>query len=97
MNDITFCRGEDCILKQKCYRFTAQVFGKINMFDKNPFNKETKTCEHFKTNHHQIERTAYFLWKNDIEKNNSEYYWTEAKKFIQNKWRFSRVSSSRLF
>jgi len=82
MNDTTFCSGENCVLKQKCYRFTAQVFGRRDMFEKAPFNKETNSCKHFKTNHHQIATTAYFLWKNDGGKNNSEYYWLEAEKTI---------------
>ncbi len=83
MNDITFCSGKDCILKQKCYRFTAKVFGRKNIFSRIPFNKETNYCKYFEPNHKQIEITAYFLWKNDgCKTNKSEYYWLEAEKII---------------
>ena len=86
MNDIIFCFGESCILKLKCFRFTAEISGRRNTFGQAPFDEKTNTCQHFKTNYSQIEQTAYFLWKNDGERKKSEYYWIKAEKIIQSKF-----------
>ena len=49
------CSGQDCPLKETCYRFTAtpNEFSQ-SYFLNAPYNKETKTCE--------------YEWKKDIKK-----------------------------
>lgn len=50
MPDITMCRGGDCPLKKKCYRFLVPPtpFWQ-SYFSKIPYDKTKKTCEHFVT------------------------------------------------
>ena len=47
MPDITMCKGGDCPLKEKCYRFTAKPSEWAQVyFIEIPYNKNTKKCEH---------------------------------------------------
>ena len=45
MPDITMCFGDDCPLKEKCFRFRA-VPGKMQYYFNNPPYKENE-CEYF--------------------------------------------------
>lgn len=48
MPDISKCMGDNCPLKEKCYRYTspsseyAQAY-----YVGTPFNEETQTCDYF--------------------------------------------------
>lgn len=45
MADITKCKGEDCPLKESCYRYTAPYDKyRQSIFLNPPYNKETKSC-----------------------------------------------------
>jgi len=46
MSDITKCKGEECLLKDNCYRFTAESdeFWQ-SYFLRSPYDKELNTCE----------------------------------------------------
>ena len=53
MPDISMCSGQDCPLKEKCYRYTAPKsefwqswFGNV------PYNHEKEKCEYFWDNHY---------------------------------------------
>jgi hypothetical protein len=47
MADITKCKGEDCPLKEKCYRFTAKENEyRQAYFINTPYNKQKETCEY---------------------------------------------------
>ena len=53
--DITMCSGQDCPLRETCYRFTATPSEfRQSYFLNIPYNEETKTCE--------------YEWKKDIKK-----------------------------
>ena len=48
--DITMCSGQDCPLKETCYRFAATPSEfRQSYFLNIPYNKETKTCEYLWT------------------------------------------------
>lgn len=47
MADITMCSGQDCPLKERCYRFTAPKNDWRQSFFVNPPIKEDKTCDQF--------------------------------------------------
>lgn len=46
MADITMCTGENCPVKDKCYRFTAVKCEYMQAYFLNPPIKDGK-CEHF--------------------------------------------------
>ena len=48
MPDITMCKGKDCPLKKKCYRYktTASEFRQSYFVDE-PYDKKKKKCDHF--------------------------------------------------
>jgi hypothetical protein len=48
MPDITMCGGLNCPLKEKCYRYKAEIneFGQ-SYFLIVPYNDKEKKCEHF--------------------------------------------------
>jgi hypothetical protein len=51
MPDITKCKGKECPLKYKCYRFTVDADQYWQAyFSEEPYNKETNKCEHFYPN-----------------------------------------------
>lgn len=41
------CSGENCPMKERCYRFTATKSDWRQSFFLNPPIKEDKTCDHF--------------------------------------------------
>lgn len=47
MADITMCSGQDCPMRDRCYRFTAPKNDWRQSFFFNPPIKEDKTCDHF--------------------------------------------------
>lgn len=55
MPDITMCKGNDCPLKESCFRYLATPVILYNThypdyqsyFTDPPFNKETNTCDNY--------------------------------------------------
>jgi len=49
MADITKCKGTDCPIKEKCYRYTANIDGMQSWFVEVPFKIENNafTCDMF--------------------------------------------------
>lgn len=45
MPDISMCSGENCLLKEECYRFTAQPDGLQSYFTIIPYDKINNKCE----------------------------------------------------
>jgi hypothetical protein len=52
MPDITMCKGNDCPLKESCYRYTATPDDLWQSYFMNPpYDEEKKECDHhWKTN-----------------------------------------------
>ena len=50
MTDISKCTGTECPIKETCYRYTASA-SEYQSYIVPPWDKETKTCEMFLTNH----------------------------------------------
>ena len=76
--DICLCKDQNCPLKNDCYRFTAEFYGRQSFFASSPF--EENTCEYFKSNEFQIARNAYYLWLSEgCQEGKSEEYWLLAK------------------
>jgi hypothetical protein len=47
MPDITMCKGDDCPLKDKCYRFLASPSEYAqSYFVDAPYDKEKQECDH---------------------------------------------------
>lgn len=47
MPDITMCTGDDCPMKDTCYRFTANANEFMQSYFMNAPIKEDKTCDHY--------------------------------------------------
>jgi hypothetical protein len=48
MPDITMCEGNDCPLKEKCYRFTAiESITHQSYFSSPPYDSKKENCEYF--------------------------------------------------
>jgi len=48
MADITKCSGDNCPIKETCYRFTAVDSKWLqSYFEKIPYNHERKICDYF--------------------------------------------------
>ena len=47
MPDITMCTGEDCPMKDGCYRFTANANEFMQSYFMNAPIKEDNTCDHY--------------------------------------------------
>lgn len=48
MPDITMCPGTECPINENCYRFRARPSGMMQSWFTNvPWNKETKSCDHY--------------------------------------------------
>jgi hypothetical protein len=64
--DITLCPGQNCPIKQRCYRFSAKVRGRKNFFAKVPYIFNTNSCEYFIINRldeDRIRLKAYEIWQ----------------------------------
>lgn len=80
---LTRCFGENCPIKDDCYRYTLPVRTR-DTFTDTPYNKETKSCEFFISNtptDEFIRNAAYYIWQSkgkpigkDLE------IWDEAKR-----------------
>ncbi|GAB4343570.1 MAG: hypothetical protein OHK0038_23680 [Flammeovirgaceae bacterium] len=83
MQDITLCRGGECPIKFRCFRFTAETLGKQDFFKGIPFNANKNSCEYFIGNFHQIQKVAYYIW---LEKGKpsgkSDEIWLEAERRV---------------
>lgn len=47
MPDISKCTGEDCPMKDNCYRFTANASEFMQSYFMNAPIKEDKTCDYY--------------------------------------------------
>ncbi len=67
-DDITHCSGGDCPLREDCYRFRAEVFGRFDAFGRPPYDAATGRCAHhwplsrLRPTAADVQRRAYFLW-----------------------------------
>jgi len=67
MADITMCTGDDCPLKENCYRFTAEASKYLqSYFFTPPF--ENNTCEMYWGKHSE---SIYNQLKNITDENNN--------------------------
>ncbi|MBD2201222.1 DUF2934 domain-containing protein [Calothrix sp. FACHB-1219] len=82
--DITLCPGQNCPIKQECYRFTAEILGRQDFFGTPPYKLTTNSCEFFITNRPneaQIRRLAYTIWeKTGYPEGKSVEHWLQAEK-----------------
>ena len=68
MPDLTMCPGQGCPLRNRCYRFRAQAFGRQDYFGRLPFDAATGQCDEFwdlarlAPSKAQISERAYHLW-----------------------------------
>ena len=64
---MTLCPGYACPIKERCYRFTRQAYGRQNYFGSVPYNFETQSCRHFMTipqpSDRDIQVRAYHIWQ----------------------------------
>jgi hypothetical protein len=67
MPDITMCKGDNCSLKESCYRFTANPNKKYqSYFSEIPYNEETRECNYFTKAFSP--NTSRQVWGNQIKK-----------------------------
>ncbi len=82
--DIILCQGNNCPIKQNCYRFTAKVLGRRNSFTKAPYDFTTNDCEHFINNRpdeNTIRLKAYEIWQQmGYPNGKSVEHWLQAEK-----------------
>lgn len=82
--DITLCPGENCPIKQNCYRFTLEVVGRQNFFTQIPYSSNTNSCKHFISNlpsEEKIRIKAYQIWQQmGCPNGQSLEYWLQAEK-----------------
>jgi hypothetical protein len=49
--DITLCKGGDCPLKEKCFRYTAKSNSEYqSYFVEPPYDKGNKKCDYYERN-----------------------------------------------
>jgi Protein of unknown function (DUF2934) len=83
MEDITLCGGGSCPLKNRCYRYTAEVFGRQDFFGSMPFNSMTNQCDYFFDNSEQIKKQAYLIWLAQGKPEGQEIaHWVQAEEEI---------------
>jgi hypothetical protein len=46
MPDISMCKGEDCPLKETCYRYTAESSDYQAYFTEVPYDTTTNSCDY---------------------------------------------------
>ncbi|MBC8110778.1 MAG: DUF2934 domain-containing protein [Verrucomicrobia bacterium] len=83
-SDITLCAGGDCPIKQKCYRFLAEILGRQDFFGQLPYNFDTNSCEYFWENRPdkgEIRLRAYQIWQEKgCPEGKSTEIWLQAEK-----------------
>jgi hypothetical protein len=86
--DITLCLGENCPIKQSCYRFTAKVFGRKDVFAYPPYNFSNNCCEYFICNRPsetKIRLRAYEIWQQmGCQDGKSMQHWLQAETELSN-------------
>lgn len=83
MIDITFCSGDDCPLRYRCYRFTAEVSGRRNFFTKPPYRADEQSCTSLMSNQQQLKTIAYYLWQEaGCPDKDEQTYWLKAEEEI---------------
>ncbi|OUL30553.1 hypothetical protein BV378_03445 [Nostoc sp. RF31YmG] len=82
--DITMCPGQNCPIKQDCYRFTAEILGRQDFFGTDPYSFTTNSCDYFISNRpddDKIRLKAYEIWqKSGYSDGNSVEHWLQAEK-----------------
>jgi hypothetical protein len=85
-----FLLGENCPIKQNCYRFTAnaKITGRRDCFGQVPYNFITNCCEYFISNppdKAQISLRAYEIWEQmGYPDGKSEENWLQPEKELIN-------------
>ena len=46
MPDISKCKGQDCPLKETCYRFTSKASDWQSYFSETPYDATTNSCDY---------------------------------------------------
>jgi hypothetical protein len=82
--DITFCSGADCPIKENCLRNTAVIYGRSSYFGQIPYDFDLKKCDHFmddRPNEDKIKSLAYHIWESNGRLNGTnENDWFRAYK-----------------
>jgi Protein of unknown function (DUF2934) len=67
-HDIAMCPGEDCPLRQDCYRFRGVVAARQDFFGATPYDHAAGTCDRFwdlarlRPSESSIREKAYYRW-----------------------------------
>ncbi len=78
--DIAMCGGGVCHLRYACYKHTGEILGRQDFMMSVPYNAETKTCDMFLSNEHQIQKRAYEIWLSQEKPDNkAEENWQQAQ------------------
>jgi hypothetical protein len=83
-DDIILCTGDNCPVKNNCYRFTAKISGRQDFFGHAPYNFGNNCCEYFISNRPdeaQIRLRAYEIWQQmGCSDGKSTEHWLQAEK-----------------
>ena len=75
------CDGQNCPLKEECYRFTQPSPGR-DAFPASPYNHAAGACEQFYSNipnEELVRETAYHIWqRNGHPEGRQVEHWYEA-------------------
>lgn len=81
--EYVLCAGTSCLLRDDCYRFTAEVLGRQDFFGQPPFNSHTGQCAHFLSNEAQIQEQAYLIWLDEgCPEGKAEQHWQQARQKV---------------
>lgn len=67
LDDRTLCLGDNCPIKQNCYRFTKRKSGRQDFFVKSPYHAITNSCDYLINqcpDENKIRLRAYEIWQN---------------------------------
>lgn len=88
MLDITFCPGEDCPIKEQCYRFTAEHWGRVDYFAIAPYHFQSQSCDYFmapyRPSEADIRTRAYHIWQSwGCPDHKADECWFEAQRQLR--------------
>lgn len=85
--DITMCPGDDCPLRDGCYRYLAVAAGRQDWFGATPYDRAAQRCAHFwdvaelMPTVEQVRDRAYFVWvARGRPEGEAESCWCEAER-----------------
>ncbi|OKH28272.1 hypothetical protein NIES2101_43690 [Calothrix sp. HK-06] len=85
------CSGQNCPIRQDCYRFTAKILGRQDFFGQVPYNFNINCCEFFMSNRPtdtQIRLRAYEIWeKMGNPDGKSTEHWFQAETELINNFK----------